>query len=385
MCLNCISMAIPQRFTFISDPTDEFPNNTNNKFKVRLPRPLRLEDRGQWYASLWSLSVPDQQLKNSTLFADTTSVIFDFRFTMYKLSGYSNVLQKYQTITLVPKTSTLTLKDVMNEATPAQTGVEFWQNCVPMIDETIMVTVLETKQNNSALPVAIPNGWKPTFSWEGDDLVLEAVSSDNVMTGGVVPAPYSWFAMSESLALSFGFLKYDKLFNRNILADYASAFYPLYEEKGTKIADSILNANPGLKGLTRVAQLTPDVDNTDPKIGLYKIEHGKTYFSRAVQWKFLRLNESFDKMHNGKEVVMVYTDMVQSTVVGNGRFPLLRKVSVVRKGEGRVTVEPYHREWVPLQSNLIEMVKIQLSTPGGDLTHLSSGKTLVTMGLQQRL
>ena len=90
-------------------------------------------------------------------------------------------------------------------------------------------------------------------------------------------------------------------------------------------------------------------------------------------------------MHNGKEVVMVYTDMVQSTVVGNGRFPLLRKVSVVRKGEGRVTVEPYHREWVPLQSNWIEMVEIQLSTPSGELTHLSPGKTLVTMGLQQRL
>lgn len=44
---------------------------------------------------------------------------------------------------------------------------------------------------------------------------------------------------------------------------------------------------------------------------------------------------------------MVYTDLVQSTVVGNGKFPLLRKLSVVRQGQGRVTVEPYHREWVP--------------------------------------
>ena len=60
-------------------------------------------------------------------------------------------------------------------------------------------------------------------------------------------------------------------------------------------------------------------------------------------------------------------------------------VVLVRQGSGRVTVEPYHREWVPLQTNWIEMVEIQLSTPGGELTYLSPGKTLVTVGLRQRL
>ena len=374
-------MAFPLRFTFISDPTDEFPNNTNNKFKVRLPTPLRLEERGQWYASLWSLSVPDKELPNSTLFADTTSNVFEFHYTMYKLSGYSS--GKYQTLTLVPKTETLTIADVMNDSTPAQTGVQFWKNCVRMMNETIIEALLETKQSNSALPVAIPNAWKPMFKWEGDDLILEA--SDSVMTEAVVSAPYSWFAMSEKLALSFGFLRYSSLFRSNILGDNASAYYPVYEEKGTKIATAVLNANQGLKGPTRAALLTPDVDTTDPKISFYKIDNGMIYFSRAVQWNFLRLNDSFANLHNGKEVVMVYTDLVQSTVVGNGRFPLLRKLSVVRKGEGRVTVEPYHREWVPVQSNVIEMVEIQLSTPGGALTHLSPGKTLVTLGLQQRL
>ena len=35
----------------------EFPNNVNNNFKVRLPRPLRLE--GGWKVALASISVPD--------------------------------------------------------------------------------------------------------------------------------------------------------------------------------------------------------------------------------------------------------------------------------------------------------------------------------------
>ena len=132
-------------------------------------------------------------------------------------------------------------------------------------------------------------------------------------------------------------------------------------------------------------QLTPDVDTVSPKTAGYKLENGKLYLSRALEWRFRRLNESFDKLHNRKEVVMVYTDLVQSTTVGNGRFPLLRKLSVDRKGSGRVTVEPFHREWVPLQTNWVESVEFQLSTPGGELTHLSSGKTLITVGLQRRV
>ena len=373
---------LPQRLTFISDPTNEFPNNTNQKFKVRLPLPLRLE--GQWDASLWSLSVPDQELQNKTLFQDTNQVILDFKFTLYKLSAYNDSVKKYRHITLIPKTSTLKVEEVMNETTPAQTGVEFWQNCVRMIEETIFLETMIAQNDNTAHPVAIPEAWKPTFKWEGENLVLEAVNSD-IMTPGVNSVPYSWFAMSESLAKSFGFIKYDKTVKSYILDDNASVLYPLYEEKGTKIADALLTNDPGLKGPTRAAKVTPDVDNTNPKLATAKFKNGKMYFSCAVQWTFRRLNESFNKLHNRKEVVMVYMDLVQSTTVGNGRFPLLRKLSVDRTGSGRVTVEPYHREWVPLQTNWIEIVEIQLSTPGGEMTHLSPGKTLVTVGLRQRL
>ena len=373
---------LPQRLTFISDPTNEFPHNANNKFKVRLPIPLRLE--GQWDASLWSLSVPDDPLPNKTLFADPVATILDFKFTMYRLDAYSSANKKYESITLIPKTSTLRLDEVMNNATPAHTGVEFWQNCVRQVDETVIEELLLAQNDNTVLPVAIPNAWKPTFKWDGEDLVLEAVTTD-VMTSGNGSVPYSWFAISESLALSFGFVRYSKLFNQNVLGDNVSGYDPLYEEKGTKIADSILSTDPALKGPTRAVQLTPDVDTTSPKTAGYKLDNGKIYFSRALEWRFRRLNESFDKLHNRKEVVMVYTDLVQSTTVGNGRFPLLRKLSVDRKGSGRVTVEPYHREWVPLQTNWVESVELQLSTPGGELTHLSPGKTLITIGLQRRL
>ena len=48
-----------QRLTLISDPTDEFPKNVNNSFKVRLPERLNLPGEG-WHTSLMSLTVPDK-------------------------------------------------------------------------------------------------------------------------------------------------------------------------------------------------------------------------------------------------------------------------------------------------------------------------------------
>ena len=370
-----------QRFTFISDPTQEFSSNTNTKFKVRLPKPLQLE--GEWEASLWSLSVPDRELENKIVFSDIKSVILDFKFTIYRLGGHSSSTRKYSTITTKAVNETLTVKDVMNESTPAQTGVEFWQNCIRMMNEIVMREALEVKTDYANFPVAVPRAWKPSFKWDGNDLILEAVDKDNVVD--TADTPYSWLAMSTKLAESFGFIRYNTLLSRYVMGDNASVFYPQYDEKGTQISPGILSSNPGLKGLSRAVQVTPDTDTTDPKLATAKFANSKVYFSRAVEWRFRRLNESFDKLHNGKEVVMVYSDLVQSTTVGNGRFPLLRKLSVDRQGSGRVTVEPFHREWVPLQTNWVESVEIQLSTPGGDLTHLSNGKTLITVGLQRRV
>ena len=162
VCVICIML--PQRITFISDPTNEYPNNTNTKFKVRLPIPLQLE--GEWDASLWSLSVPDDHLPNKTLFADPVATILDFKFTMYRLGAYSSANKKYESITLIPKTSTLRLDEVMNESTPADTGVAFWQNCVRLVDETVIEELLLAQNDNTVLPVAIPNAWKPTFKWD---------------------------------------------------------------------------------------------------------------------------------------------------------------------------------------------------------------------------
>lgn len=70
------------RITLISDPTQEFPDNTNNRFKVRLPTLIDLPG-DTWKASLWSLSIPDEGQSSDIIASDphTRLVTFSFTFT----------------------------------------------------------------------------------------------------------------------------------------------------------------------------------------------------------------------------------------------------------------------------------------------------------------
>ena len=55
-----------ERLTLISDATDEFPNNTNNSYRVRIPDGLRLEGTG-WHIALLSLTLPNSTSVQSTV------------------------------------------------------------------------------------------------------------------------------------------------------------------------------------------------------------------------------------------------------------------------------------------------------------------------------
>lgn len=121
---------------------------------------------------------------------------------------------------------------------------------------------------------------------------------------------------------------------------------------------------------------------------LFKIQQvdGKSYvyLTRAVDWKFTNLNAIFNT-HVGtvKQSVFIYCDVVETTIVGSQRHSLLRKVELDKKGEGRATIEPFHREWIRVRNNHMESIEVSLATPDGSLLVLPPGKTIITLGFQQ--
>ena len=243
--------------------------------------------------------------------------------------------------------------------------------------EKTLYSIKSSHPHNSK--VVAPIKWMPTVTWDNQDLLMPHVTRDAVAT-----ASFSWFGIKVAIAISFGFIKWDASSNAYVLGPNAIPIYPSYTENGTYIATAIRNTT-NVDTKSRLAEMTYDVDTSTPKVDWFRVnnQNGFVYHSRAVTWRFVRLKQSFEALLNTKETVMVYSDLVQSTVMGSGRFPLLREVPTQREGNGRVTVEPYHREWIPMRSQTIDIVEIELATPSGLLTQLSPGKKLVTVGIQQ--
>ena len=105
--------------------------------------------------------------------------------------------------------------------------------------------------------------------------------------------------------------------------------------------------------------------------------------SLMVEWRLNNLDASFEKIvGTSKRTVMVYSDIVESTVVGSGRFPLLREVQLLRTGERESTAEPLHHQWIKVRGNQLERVEVEIVSTIEPLTILPSGKTLVTIGLK---
>ena len=358
----------------VSDATQEFPHNRNNHFKVRLPRPLTLPE-GPWAMSLWSLSVPDESVEQTlgqgsdyaVRFTNVLPRLFYMqggKYTTIKLSGWFN--------------DNFTLSEVM--ATRPKTGVEFWRRVQQVMDE------LRTKRmrkefiseyvKDSAVRLQQAQAYAATFRWEGDDWILQANKG----------APYDQhiqghpFAISLKIAQAFGFVKQDPNTQAWSLGPNAVPSYPVYDQMPVRTVGFTVYRPQGP---------TLFLPHTGGKLEWFRIKKKGSYFqfdqvefSNAVEWRFIHLNRSFARLTNQLETVMVYTDAVQSNAVNHRQVPLLRSLHLHRRGRGRVTVEPLHREWIPLNGQTLELMEFQLATPSGPLTDLSPGQTIVTVGLK---
>ena len=99
----------------------------------------------------------------------------------------------------------------------------------------------------------------------------------------------------------------------------------------------------------------------------------------AFEWQLNNLNASFEKVvGTRKRTVMVYSDLVESTVVGSGKFPLLREVQLLRTGEGELKYGG-----TPAPSMDQSAREVTIASTSGPLAILTPGKTLVTIGLKQ--
>ena len=377
-----------KRLTLISDPTDEFPNNANNSFKVRLPERLSLPGEG-WHASLLSLTVPDQGQSNAVIATDPHTKVVKISVTyltrkwvtgMYRFVGYKT------------KDYGVELEDIMSSKQSVTTGSEFWKRVMQEVHNKVMQALLN--QQESALTfnadqrpiVSVKKNWMPMMSWKGDALVLHSIPKGDALKSDKTKTTTT-FSMNLEIAKRFGFIEKPTgvdagyVIGPNLQFTFPTVTYTNQTQPDS--TDAAARADYNWNGDHFVAVQPADL-TSDIMDQMFEVTGNRLHLSRMVEWQFNNLDASFEKIvGTSKRTVMVYSDLVESTVVGSGKYPLLREVQLLRTGEGESTAEPLHHQWIKVRGQQMDILEVEIASTSGPLAVLPPGKTLVTIGLKK--
>ena len=374
-----------KRLTLISDPTDEFPNNANNSFKVRLPERLSLPGAG-WHASLMSLTVPDQGQSNAVIATDPHTKVVKFSLTYLTRLYMSG---SYRRVSFKTKDYGVELEDIMSSKQSVTTGSEFWKRVMQEVHNKVMQSLINEQEaamtfNGDERPlVSVKKNWMPRMTWKDDVLVLHAIPKGDALKSDKTTTTTT-FMMDLGIAERFGFIQQLQGVTGHVLGPNLQFTCPTvtYTDQ-TLPSGSSFRSQYSWSGEhyvgTQPSDLTSDIMDQ-----VFEVKGKRLHLSRLVEWQFNNLNASFEKIvGTSKRTVMVYSDIVESTVVGSGKYPLLREVQLLRTGEGESTAEPLHHQWIKVRGNQLDILEVEIASTGGPLAILPPGKTLVTIGLKK--
>ena len=381
-----------KRLTLISDPTDEFPNNANNSFKVRLPERMSLPGEG-WHASLMSLTVPDQGQSNAVIAADPHTKVIRYTYPImtrkWTDTGDAST-SGYLSIDVPQATEMIELEDIMNPSQIVSTGSEFWKRVMQTLHNKVMTEIMrkqwETliKDRDRKPIVFVKKHGMPQLSWKGESLVIEAIAKKDLINNRQINMVE--FYINVDIALKFGLLRIKTGKTGSSQSDYVlgpnlqfSLPIKTYNETTGPVGSryrSYYNwegeVNEGVNFTSRAFFIV-----TEANVKWVRLH-------QAFEWRLNNLDASFEKIvGTRKRTVMVYSDLVESTVVGSGKYPLLREVQLLRTGDGESTAEPLHHQWIKLRGNQLDILEVEIASTAEPLAPLPPGKTLVTIGLKK--
>ena len=375
-----------KRLTLISDPTDEFPNNANNSFKVRLPERLSLPGAG-WHASLMSLTVPDQGQSNAIIAADPHTKVMKFKMSYVVLKFQ---LGTYRRMEIKTVDCALELEEIMNANQIVATGSQFWKRVMQEVHNKIM-TELMRKQfemlvvNRDERPlVSVKKIAMPQLTWKEESLVIQAVPKKDLLNQNQINMVE--FYINLDIALKFGLVRRKTGKTGYTTSDFVmgpnlqySAPSKTYDET-TGPVGSRYRSYYDWEG-----DVYEGVNYTSRAFTIVTADNVKwVRLHQAFEWQLNNLDASFEKIvGTRKRTVMVYSDLVQSTLVGSGKYPLLREVQLLRTGDGESTAEPLHHQWIKLRGQQLDILEVEIASTSGPLAILPPGKTLVTIGLKK--
>ena len=241
------------------------------------------------------------------------------------------------------------LEDIMSSKQSVTTGSEFWKRVMQEVHNKVMQSLLN--QQESALTfnadqrpiVSVKKHWMPMMSWKDDVLILHAIPKGDALKNDKTTKTTT-FMMDLEIAKRFGFIEkpvgtdVGYVLGPNLQFTFPTVTYTNQTQPDS--SDPAARADYNWNGDHFVAVQPSDL-TSDIMDQMFEVNGNRLHLSRVVEWQFNNLNASFEKIvGTSKRTVMVYSDIVESTVVGSGKFPLLREVQLLRTGKEKVRPNP---------------------------------------------
>ena len=387
-----------QRLTLISDATNEFPNNNNNSYRMRIPNGLHLRGEG-WHVALLSLTLPNRTTQQFVTGHDNT--IVRTQFSAFAFKSYDVSSKKFTAVDFIPFKASVNKSDIAS----VTDGPSFWNNVVRALDFGVNDKV-STYRRTHDVYLFVKKTMCPTFTWDGEDLVLHKRGRDANNNNILHPLIFSSFDIALEVAVQWGLVQQssdgtweagpnlrmslfgggDKL-TASDPARTAGAATPTGVESmlGPTFRFDFRNDMP-----VKYGRITSVASGADQYQLLWKYSAGSTQWIRLsglVEWRFINLNQTYNALHkHPNHSVMVYTNLQQSTIVGERTVQLLREIVVSSTNEeGHSYAEPKHLQWIPIASRHMDIAEVQLADVSGNLLPLPTGKSLVTVAFKQMI
>jgi len=324
----------------------EFPDNKANHFKIRLPRPLRLNGEGGWKVGMSSIAMPDAHvtLPSFTASEDKT-VLSSFAWRRVESSSYYRFGEAYF--------DTDDLKEVFYNVD----GVGFMKSMISFFTRQRVFKYYGPKLGSKY----VTNDGKRTyvkFKWEGDELVTDNENTYRPVTH------FPTFHVNVELALKMGWLKKN------------SSGYELGPNLQLELFDDVV---PDISVVGDVH----DKEGSPVFWGVITDTGGNGDFLKLsifCNWHFLNLNKAFEVVvGSSSRSLFVYSDVCRSGVVGNQVTDVLREVNLIRTGAGVQYFEPYHIQYIPVRKDVIDIIEVQVAETTGELVRFGPGNTIVTL------
>ena len=324
--------------------TNEFPNNTSNSFKIRLPHPIRLEGSG-WKVGLAAVSLLDPINQLPDVLKNRNNILFRSHWLATDTTASPDTHRGYN--------ATFQVRDLLKE------------NKLDILDGPSLINDMKTFFNKKKVEKSLRAGWKladvdgenkthPHFICEGDDFILHNVDVKLTKHGGDY---YPSFHIKTELVVAMGW------FVNKVGTNYDLGPNLILEIPDGTIPNPIDLPNP-----------------SNSKFWNHGSSSGMLDLSMTCNWRFTNVNKLLERVVKvSKRSLFIYSDVGGSGVVGNQVTDLLREVSYKREGKGFQYFEPLHIQYIPVHKDTIDIIETQVAETTGALTQNGPGNTIVTL------